>query len=308
MLTDSQLKERVHYIGASEAAAVLGMSRWGSPLSVWAEKTGAIKPEDISDLLPVKLGNKLEQTVAELFMEETGKQVARVNSTVYHPKYPFIGANLDRRVVGERAVLECKTAGAFKYKEWEGDEFPAEYVIQVMHQLAVTGYERGYLAVLIGNQDFKIKTIDRDEEALAKLVNREVEFWKTFIEPNVMPSVIRANDKDTLSRLFPEAADGKEIELDDRADAICEILDGMKADKRNLEAKIEQHENELRAMLKDAEIGRTNNHKIYWANVTTNRLDTDALKEKRPEVFAAFRKMTTARRLLIKTNKQEATQ
>lgn len=267
MLTEAQIKERVTYIGASEAAAVLGMSRWSSPLQVWAEKTGLISPDDISALLPVRLGNKLEQTVAELFMEETGKKVQRANETLYHPRYPFIGCNLDRRVVGESAILECKTAAPWKIKEWEGEEFPPEYVVQVMHQLAVTGAARGYLAVLFGNQDFKIKVVDRDEAALTKLVNREVEFWEKFVLPKIMPESISAKDKETLLKLFPTAEIGDPILLTDQANILAETLESLKKDHKAITAQIMQHENELKAMLGKAECGETNIWKFTWSNV-----------------------------------------
>ena len=55
-------------------------------------------------------------------------------------------ANIDRRVVGENAVLECKTANQFLAKEWEGEEIPASYLVQVQHYLEVTGAEKGYIS------------------------------------------------------------------------------------------------------------------------------------------------------------------
>ena len=156
MLTAEQIKERIGYLGASDAAAAVGLSRWKSPVEVWAEKTEFVEPEDISGKLSIRMGNKLEDVVAEIFQEETGKKVHRVNETIYHPQYPFLAANLDRRVVGEDACLEIKTAGAWAAKDWEGEELPREVIIQVMHQLACTGKKVGYACVLIGgNQDFK---------------------------------------------------------------------------------------------------------------------------------------------------------
>ena len=266
MLTQEQIKNRVNFIGASDAAAVLGMSRWKTRLQVWAEKTGLIVPEDISEKLHVKLGNKLEQTVAELFMEETGKKVHRVNETAFHPKYPFLGANLDRRVVGEKAVLEAKTCSAWKAKEWDGEEFPPEYVIQVMHQLPVTGADVGYLAVLIGNQDFKVKTVERKEKALTDLVNRLAEFWQKFVIPKIPPAVT-SQDADTLQALYPDATHVEAIELGDTASAIAESLEGMETDYKALYNQIEKQKNELKAMLKDSKIGISGPWKFKWSNV-----------------------------------------
>ncbi len=299
-LTAEQRQERTTYLGASDAAAVLGMSRWSSPLQVWAEKTGLVVPEDISDRLPVKMGNKLEQVVAELFMEETGKNVHRVNETVFHPKYPFIAANLDRRVVGEKAVLEIKTASGWKAKEWEGEEIPPEYILQVMHQLAVSGAEVGYIAVLIGgNQDFKWKEIRRDEKALADMVRREVEFWEKFVVPKVPPAVT-SKDKDTLTALYPEGTVGEVLALDSGAAATCEVLEGMEEDLAALKRQIEAQENELRMKLGSSELGTVGPWRVSWKNVPSKRLDMDRVKKEIPEIIAPFYKETKTRRFTIR--------
>jgi putative phage-type endonuclease len=124
MLTPKQISERRGYIGSTDSAAILGLSRYSTPLHVWAVKTGQIIEEDISGKLPVRLGHKLEQAVAELFSEETGKKLHRVNETIYHPKYPFLAANVDRRVVGEKAAVEIKNVGAFRRDDWRDGASP----------------------------------------------------------------------------------------------------------------------------------------------------------------------------------------
>jgi len=93
------MKDRKRYLGGTDAAGVLGLSRWATPLSVWAAKTGQVEGEDISGRLAVKLGHKLEHTVAELFMEATGKKVQRVNDSIFHQKHSFIAATQARHSV-----------------------------------------------------------------------------------------------------------------------------------------------------------------------------------------------------------------
>lgn len=278
MLTATQLKERQGYIGGSDAAGVLGLSRWATPLGIWAEKTGQYVQE--VDSLAAKLGQKLEQAVADLFMEETGKKVHKVNETKYHAKYPFLACNIDRRVVGENAILECKTASAWKAKEWDGEEIPREYILQVMHMLAVTGAQCAYIAVLIGNQDFKWKTIWRDEKALADMVKKEVAFWNDFVVPKVMPAVVSWKDKDPLNGLFPVATD-ETVTLDDTANAIAEVLEGMEADYGNLGAQIEKSKNELKALMGKAAKAETDHWTFSWTNVPEKRIEAFTKKAHR---------------------------
>lgn len=262
-LPAEKLEERRHYLGASDAAAVLGLSRWRTPLEVWAEKVGAIT-NTLPDTLPQRVGILLEDSVATLFTEQTGKQTEKVPQTILHPKYPFIAANLDRRVVGEDSVLELKTCSSWKGKEFTGEELPQEYVVQVLHQMAVTGASKGYLAVLIGNTGFEIKEIQRDEALLNQVVAKEVEFWNTFVVPNVMPKVIKAADGGALYQLFPNPADGSLVNLPREADAMIDLIEALSRDKAAVEAQLEQTRNELKVLMGNNEIGLASNYRVSW--------------------------------------------
>lgn len=295
--------DRSTFLGGSDAAAVLGLSRWSTPLKIWAEKSGQLLPEDISGQINVRLGNKLEQTVAEFFMEETDKKVHRVNETIYHPKYPFLAANIDRRVVGEEALLECKTASAWVAKEWAGEDIPQEYVIQVLHYLAVTGKKYGYIAVLIGNQDFKWKKIERDEEVIKSMIEKEVNFWNNFVVPKVMPMQISYQDSDTLYRLFPTAEEGSVVELGDDADKLIETRNAMVQDKKSLEAQLDRMENEIKAILKENESGESERYIVTWKNQVRSNVDSKKLAEEFPEIHAKVQKEIALRVLRIKAKK-----
>lgn len=304
MLTQKQLSERLNYLGASDAPAVLGLSRWKTPLSVWAEKTGVLVPEDISDKLHIKLGNKMETVLAELFEEETGKKLHRVNETKYHRQFPFLATNLDRRIVGENTIVELKTASAWKSAEWEGEEIPQEYMIQVYHQLAVTGYAKAYLCVLIGNSDLQIKEVVRDEKLIADLVRREVDFWENYVVAKVMPKLITKYDADTLDKLFPRAVPDREVPLPDEASQLVEFLDGYKKDLKNLEDTIEKTVNELKAMIKEGEVGITPLYKIGWFNSRWSGLDGAALKKDHPTIHAEYYKTKPIRKFTLKKLKE----
>ena len=93
MLTDEEKKERMGYIGASEAAGVLGLSRWQTPLQIWALKTGQIQygPET----LPQWVGTEMETVVAKRFMQETGLDVYPSLELFKHPDHDFIACHID---------------------------------------------------------------------------------------------------------------------------------------------------------------------------------------------------------------------
>src|SRR3990167_3071530 len=305
-LSLEQIKERTNYIGGTDCAAVLGLSRWRSPIEIWAEKTGLLESEDKGDNLAIEVGTELEDLVCRLFCKRTGKKVRRENQTIFHPRYPFIAANIDRSVMGEDAILEAKTAGAWKAREWMGEEIPQEYILQVLHQLAVTGKEIGYIACLIGgNQEFVWKEIPRDQEIISQIITKEIAFWKGFVEPKIMPAATKL-DSGILSKLFPGQIDDDDpIALDDDAMKIIESLEAMEADISTLEGVIEKEKNSLKTMLKDKNIGLVGQYKISWKRQISRRLDTKTLRQEKPEIFDAYTKPSESRVFRILKNTQK---
>jgi len=298
--------DRSKYIGGSDAAGVLARSRWDTPLSVWCEKTGQfIKPEVESEA--AELGKELEDYIAKRFARKTGKTVVRCDDLILHPDYDFLGAHVDRLIEGEDAGLECKTASAWKSKEWEGEEIPQEYILQCYHYMMVTGRKKWYLAVLIGNQDFKIKELLWDDKIINNMRDAEIAFWDDFVVPKVIPGItaITRFDADTLQGLFPVATEGKEIELEDEANISVETITALKQDIKTCENMIELHENILKRLLGDAEIGQTSTYRIGWTNSKWSGLDGKALKESMPEIHARFYKSKPIRKFGYKPLKGE---
>lgn len=303
MLTEEQLKERKTFIGSSDAAAVLGLSRWKTPLQLWGEKVGILKDEVDPEQLNIWLGNELEDVVARRFMLETGKKVQRVNSAIRSRDYPFLGANIDRSVVGEDAGLECKTASGWKAKEWAGEEIPQEYIIQCYHCMAVTGKRKWYIAVLIGNEQFFWKEVLWDDSIIKQLIAREVSFWKDFVETKVQPSIITAKDSETLGKLYPLGFASSVI-LDDDVVKLIENRNALLQDMKSLEAQADQAENEIKALLKDNEVGTAGKWIVTWKNQSQTRLDQKRVKEEAPDLYQKFSAVSTFRKFTVREVKQ----
>lgn len=304
-LTEAQIADRVNYIGGSDAAAVLGLSRWATPLGIWAEKTGTVKREDIGDQLPVIVGTELERLVIKLFCDKTGKKVEQgTPDMVTHPKHDFIRANPDAIIIGEDAGLEAKTASGWKAKEWEGADVPPEYTLQCLHNMMVTGKKKWYLACLIGgNQDFRWIPVLRDEKIIAKMLKREVDFWKNYVAPKVMPKIAHRDDDDVLFKMFPEGNDPDALELGDAANKIADSILAFQTDKAVLEGLIKKEKNALKAMLGDHAIAETDRYRITWKKQTTRRFKPDLAKVENWEFYDKCCEDSHSRVLRISTKK-----
>ena len=175
---------RNHYIGGSDAASVACMNPYKGPVTLWAEKTGRIKPFDGN--ITTETGTHLEPFVARLFCRETGKQVQRVNFTLVNAEYPFACANVDRRIVGENALLECKTTNSsLNLRLFKQGEYPDAWYCQMVHYMAVTGCERVYLAVLVSCREFRYFVLDREAGCTQSDADTILQLCGT--EPNVTP-------------------------------------------------------------------------------------------------------------------------
>jgi putative phage-type endonuclease len=260
---------RHKYIGGSDAAAVVGMNAWVSPYSLWAEKTGRLP--GFEGNLATEVGTYMEDFVAQKFAQETGKKVRKCNLSWFNDQYPFAIANIDREIVGEDAGLEIKTTSELNTKKFKGGEYPANYYCQCMHYLAVTGKQRWYLAVLIGNREFKWFTIERDEDEIKALMDAEAAFWeqvKTDVPPVADGS---SSTSDTLVNLYPYSNDDAigigayEKDLDDYF--------RLKEQLENIASTIDGIANRIKAHLQECERGEGEKYKVSWKTQSRSSFD-----------------------------------
>lgn len=293
-------EERMTYIGGSDIAAIMGQSRWKTPYRLWAEKTGKIEMPDLSNVEAVEMGTRLEQFVADLFSEKTGKTVRKAPKTYSHPDYPYLVAHVDRLITGTDELLECKTCSAFKLEEWE-NKIPKEYVLQVVWYLGITGRKRGWIACLIGGQKFVYMQIDFDEELFNLMVEKAVKFWDMV--QNKIPPLILPEDDEVLGEIYSEHTYDMMVlqDLNDRVAYLQEIkmhIEDLNKEKRELET-------ELKTVIADKAGFTTDRYKVTWKTQTANRIDTDRLQDEQPEIIKNYMQEKKFRVLRITKIKEE---
>lgn len=302
---------RHEYIGGSDIAKIMGLSRWGTPLSLWAEKTQKVPAKDLSNIESVELGNDLEEFVAKKFTQKTGKAVRRSPKLYHHPNYPYMVAHVDRLVTGSDELLECKTCSLFKKDEWENDEIPQEYILQVMWYLGITGRRIGHIAVLIGGQSFKYKQIEFDSELFDTMVESAKEFWQ-HVQDNTPPAVM-ANDDETLKDLY---ADHSEIMIElyptdeetARATQTFEeriaYLQEVKAHITSLQDEQKEIETHIKDIIKDNLGIKTPKYVVTWKSQNTTKFDTATFKKTHVDLYNQFALTSSFRVMRIKANKE----
>lgn len=299
------LKERQKGLGGSDAGTILGVNKWKSKTQLFFEK---VDPEMIQEIDNefIYWGNTLENIVAEEFARRTGKRVRRDNRMLRHPEHDFMLANLDRVVVGEKALLECKTTSQFNKDQWEGDEIPAQYLCQVQHYMAVTGYEKAYIAVLLGGNTFIWKEIKRDEELIDIIIQAEKDFWENNVQAGVIPEIDGSQvTSDFINHMYKDI-DNEEVALSEDADTLLKAIEACKRDIKETKDLQSKYENQLKDQLGHNVAGKTSNFLVTWKPQTRRSIDKKALEEKYgKDVIDPFHKETTYRKLTIKEIKEE---
>lgn len=264
-------------------------------MELWAEKTGQIVPEDISEKEHVQLGIELEDFVAKKFERETGMKVRRAPKIYENATYPFIRCQVDRLIEKSEELLEVKTCSAWKAKEWEGEEIPQEYILQVMWQLGCTGRKVGWIAVLIGGQSFKYKRIDFDEKLWESMKESALAFWK-MVETLTPPQVI-GMDNGFIVELYPKHNDQIKEASDDVNIAIAERQE-LRGHIDKMKERIEEIEVKIKAVI-GGNLGiKTDKYVATWKEQKRRTVDTQMLKD--DGLYEKYAKESSTRRFLIK--------
>lgn len=283
MSREEWLMRRRKTIGGSDAAGIVGLSRWTSPFSVWADKTGRAAEKE--DTEAMRQGRDLEDYVARRWMEETGKRVYRLPAMLYHPKYPFAHADVDRMVMGENAGLECKTTFSLDLKQFNGIEFPVQYYAQCVHYLAVTGADRWYLAVLAYGRRFFTFTLERNQAEIDALMAAEADFWK-LVEQDTPPDADGSEATSAaLREIFP-ISEQTTADLFGRDTVLREYM-RLKEDKKVLDTRIGEIENTIKADMGEAESGLCGSFHISWKSQNRQTFQAKEFAKDHPSIDLA---------------------
>lgn len=288
-------------IGGSDVGSILGLNPYKTAYQLWLEKTGQYQPPDISNKVAIQIGNELEDLVARLFTQETGLEVQKDNKTYFHKDYPFLLANIDRKIIGQKALLECKTTSTFNKQQWQDDEIPASYLMQVQHYLNVLDYDVAYIAVIIGNHDFVWKEIKRDDELIELYTQEVLKFWNEHVLKNEPPEIDGSLvTKEALNLVEFEPVVAFPIFKPQQEE--LKQLTAIKAQMNDLSLQQTALENKLKHYMLSHEADEltSSEFKVTWEVVSRTSIDSKMLKKEMPEVYEKYSKVSTSKRFTVK--------
>ena len=181
-------------IGGSEAGAILGLNKFMTNVDLWELKTGRKAAPDLSDNEAVQFGKFAEPLLRELFKQDYPQYIVDYHEfdLYVNDTYPFIFATLDGEITtadGKRGILEIKTTTIQNKLQWDDwdNKIPESYYVQILHQLAATGWDFAILKAYIryyvdGEVRVTIRhyRINREdvEADIEYLIQQESIFWQ----------------------------------------------------------------------------------------------------------------------------------
>lgn len=317
--------DRSKFLGGSDAAAVMGLSPWATPVELWQQKTGR-KPRAAPDAAAkarYARGHALEPFIRDMVIAklvDMGLQVELLacNERYQDPTHQFLSCEIDFELqvtgsvlIGDELVqfedehinADAKSVTGFARKKWgavDTEDVPIEYAAQFMFGLMLTSRRYCLVAALRSFDDVDIFWTVRDDETIAAMRPKLVSFWVDHVQADVPPDPMVFDD---IKHLFP-LDNGQAVEADERIAGMVERLRGVKSQIKALEDIEESLTFEIGDFISpNARLTYQGKEIASWKAQQQRRIDQKALQEQRPEIAAEFTTTSTIRVLRLKAPK-----
>ena len=300
--------QRRQGIGGSDAAAVLGYSRWHSAYDVWRDKIS----DDVADAdnESTRRGTRREPELVREYCNLTGKTVYKAPHLI-HPDYGYVCANLDGIIPGER-VLEAKTSRRRDgWGEPGSEDIPIDYYLQTQHYMLIaTALELipidnplCDIFVSIAGEAIQCYTIAGNKELWAAMLSKYADFWRhvvdltppdnltLFEQVELLPASVRAS----------KTATQEVIEIADKVQRANGVIDRLTKYNAELKAQLLLYAGDCDTVL------NADGSTLYTCKTSKPRqmVDTDLLRRKYPEIYAECLKQGKAARPLRIAEREE---
>jgi putative phage-type endonuclease len=321
-LTAEQIAKRRDGLGGTDMSVIFGVNPFKSELQLWMEKTGT--GAGVKENLAMEIGTYMEEFNARKWCKNNKKKVRKHNEMIWSKKHPHLFANVDRLVVGEDALLECKTAGQYSGKKWDNGEIPIHYLMQVWHYLAVTEKETAYMACTIGNTQYVERTVNINDDIeigtnddgtpktqklkdFLPIMEAKAEAWYVkYVVGGEMPSNISCSDSDALLELYPNNINLEPVFIGDDLDKKIEALKSFKEEEKSLSGIIGKLENEIKAQIKSNTQLLGNLYSASWKSQgCAGSFDKNTFEKEYPGVYSKFYTAGKTRKLYISEIKKQ---
>lgn len=283
-LSDEEKALRKNFVGASDCAAILGVSPYGvSATDVWHQKVSGV---EIDQNKLMVLGQVYEPLIIRWMEQKLGKKIHKGRRRV-HPN-GCMQSTPDGYIKDENILIEAKFVSRHTVRakpdlwgESFSDHIPESYLVQIQHSLEVLTESSGeewntaYIGACLDVDDFRIYKVKRNPEVGKHIAEKCKLFIEHYVAGKIEPP--QPANRGTYAKI---KRGNNTVTVDDKWYTMYTEAKEMErvAKKKAAEAST----GAIKQAGPDAEVFVTNLGKFTYKSVESARIDTTKLKIEHP--------------------------
>jgi predicted phage-related endonuclease len=280
------------------------MAAQGKANEVILTKQKKLDIPDLSGIERVQMGHVLEPVIARLAQAKLGVELNKIEDSLTHKKEAWLKSHFDfvGTENGQTILVECKNYNAGVRNKFDdvANTIPGADFAQLVHETAVFGNTRIYLAVLFGGQEFVLMPFDITDEQKTDLIQKMAVIWGHVVAGTTMPP----ETLDQVKLLYPQDTPGTVKTASKSVEEAISNLSYIKSQIKTLEAQEEALQTLVQGYMETASSLQTFDGKVLatWkAAKASRRFDSKLFESAMPDIYQQFVvEQPGSRRFLLK--------
>ena len=276
----------------------------GKANEVILTKQGKLEIPDLSTIEAVQMGHVMEPVIGRLAQAKLGVELNKIEESLTHKKESWFKSHFDFAGTkdGQTILVECKNYNAGTRSKFDdvANTIPDSDFAQLVHETAVFGNTRIYLAVLFGGQEFVMFPFDISEQQKDELIQQMAKVWGHVQAGTTLPP----EDLEQVKLLYPKDAPETVRTASRSVEEACQALRSIKDEIKLLEGREEQLQTLIAGFMETAASLQTIDGRTLatWkAAKASNKFDAKLFEQSMPDVYKSFiREVPGSRRFLLK--------
>ena len=276
----------------------------GKANEVILTKQGKLEIPDLSTIEAVQMGHVMEPVIGRLAQAKLGVELKKIEESLTHKKEFWFKSHFDYVGTenGQTILVECKNYGIHQRNKFDdiANTIPNADMAQLVHETAVFGNTRIYLAVLFGGSEFVMFPYDITDQQKDDLIQQMAKVWAHVQTNTTLPP----EDLEQVKLLYPQDVSGSVKTASQSVEQACIALRHLKDEIKLLEGREEQLQTLIAGYMESASSLQTIDGNVLatWkAAKASNKFDAKLFQSAMPEIYEQFVvEQSGSRRFLLK--------
>jgi predicted phage-related endonuclease len=275
----------------------------GKANEVILTKLGMMDIPDLSGIEAVQMGHVLEPVIGRLAQDKLKVELHKVEEALTHKTEPWLKSHFDFAGTenGQTILVECKNYNAQVRNKFDAESgvIPTADFAQLVHEAAVFGVERIYLAVLFGGQEFVLIPYTITQADKTMLITDMAQYWARVQTKQPLPP----ENTEQVKAMYRHD-DGNAREASQAVEEACRTLALIKSEIKSLEAREEAYQTLIQGYMQNSSLLTAVDGQILatWKNAkSSKRFSASLFASAMPDIYRQFEVETPgSRRFLVK--------